>query len=113
MESNRLLSDNYIKINHIASKCMRLFVILILLYWIFTYIGGQCNPVVLCSCMGVCCILALTPTVFIDMLKNNQGKSIKYIVIALAVLICTILSTTLSYTAMIVWIFPMLVASLL
>ena len=91
---------------------MRLFVILILLYCVFTYIGGKCSFVILCSWIGVCCILALTPTVFIDMLKNNQGKCIKYIVIALAVLICTILSTTLSYTAMIVWIFPMLVASL-
>ena len=112
MESNRLLSDNYIKINHIASKCMRLFAILILLYWVFTYIGGQCNIVLLCSCMGVCCILTLIPTIFIDLLKNNEGKCIKYVVIALAVLICSILNTTLSYTAMIVWIFPMLVASL-
>ena len=112
MESNRLLSDNYIKINHIASKCMRLFVILILLYWVFTYIGGQCNIVLLCSCMGVCCILALAPTLFIDIFKNNESQCIKYIVIALAVLICTMLNITLSYTAMIVWIFPMLVASL-
>ena len=112
MESNRLLSDNYIKINHIASKCMRLFAILILLYWVFTYIGGQCNIVLLCSCMGLCCILTLIPTIFIDLLKNNEGKCIKYVVIALAVLICSILNTTLSYTAMIVWIFPMLVASL-
>ena len=91
---------------------MRLFVILILLYWVFTYIGGQCNIVILCSCMSVCCILTLIPTIFIDLLKNNEGKCIKYVVIALAVLICSILNTTLSYTAMIVWIFPMLVASL-
>lgn len=112
MESNRLLRDNYIKINHIASKCMRLFVLLIILYWIVTYIGGRCNFVILCSCMSACCILALFPTLFIDILKNNKGKCIKYIVIALAVFICTIMSSILSYSAMIVWIFPMLVASL-
>ena len=74
--------------------------------------GGQCNIVILGSCMSVCCILTLIPTIFIDVLKNNESKSIKYVVIALAVLICSILNTTLSYTAMIVWIFPMLVASL-
>lgn len=91
---------------------MRLFIILILLYWAFAYIGGRCDFLVASVCFGSCCLLAFLPTLFVDILKRNDDKKVKYIVIALAVLICTILSTTLSYTAVIVWIFPMLVASL-
>ncbi|MBO5260963.1 MAG: HD-GYP domain-containing protein [Coprococcus sp.] len=112
MESNRLLSDNYIKINHIASKCMRLFIILVLVYWILTVIGGQCNFVILSCSMGFCVMLSLCPTIFIDLLKNDISKCIKYFVIAIAVAECTILCSVLSYTAMIVWLFPLLIASL-
>lgn len=112
MEGNRLLSDNYIKINHIASKCMRLFIILILVYWGLAFIGGRCSFPVISILMSACCLLAFTPTIFIDLLKKDRDKCTKYIVIALAIFICAVLSTALSYGAVIVWIFPMLVSSL-
>jgi hypothetical protein len=112
MGSDRLLNDNYIKINHIASKCMRLFILLIIIYWGFAYLSEQCDMVILSISMALCCFFAFLPTLLVDILKKNESKYIKYVVIGLAVFICTVLSTVLSHTVTIVWIFPMLVASL-
>ncbi len=112
MESKRLLDDNYIKINHISSKCMRIFIVLVLALWGFSCISRECNFYVVTVAMAVCCIISFMPTIIIDFLKHDSSNSIKYILIALAVLNCTIMNAILSHMALAVWIFPMLVASL-
>ncbi|WP_279220982.1 MULTISPECIES: hypothetical protein [unclassified Clostridium] len=43
MNDNRLLKDNYIKINHIAAKCMRFFVALIVALWAFAFFSRECT----------------------------------------------------------------------
>lgn len=112
MDSKRLLDDNYIKINHISSKCMRIFVILVVALWGFACFSQECNVYIVTITMFTCCIFSFIPTFIIDILKYDKSRSIKYIVIALAVLICTMMSAVLSHMAFVVWIFPMLVASL-
>ncbi len=112
MESKRLLNDNYIKINHIASKCMRIFIALIVVLWGIGCFSGECNLFIFTIIMLACCILSLIPTFVIDILKYNKSKSIKNIVILLAVIICTLISGVLSHMALAIWIFPILIASL-
>ena len=112
MESNRLLNDNYIKINHIAAKCMRIFAALIVALWIFASFSGECDMIVVTICMLICCIISLLPTFVIDIFKHDRNQSVKYIVIILAVINCIILNSVLSHMAIMVWIFPILLTSL-
>ncbi|MGN0395567.1 MAG: HD domain-containing phosphohydrolase [Coprococcus sp.] len=112
MESKRLLDDNYIKINHISSKCMRIFIALIVALWAIGCFSQKCSIFVVSITMFTCCVLSLIPTFIIDIMKYNKSRSIKYIIVALAVIICTLISAVLSHMAFAVWIFPMLIASL-
>ena len=72
MNDNRLLKDNYIKINHIAAKCMRFFVALIVALWAFAFFSRECNLVVVTICMVLCCIFSLIPTLVIDFFKHDR-----------------------------------------
>lgn len=112
MENKTFLNDNYIKINHISSRCMRIFAILIVVMWGLAFFTDKCDRSVLTLIMITCCLLALLPTFIIDFMKYNQSKSIKFVIIAIAVLICTLMSAILSHMVLVVWIFPMLIASL-
>lgn len=112
MENKTFLSNNYIKINHISSKCMRLFTLLIIAMWGFAYFSNECNKTIVTISMFTCCIFSLLPTAIIDFLKYDKSLSIKFIIIALAVIMCTIMNGILSHMAIVVWIFPMLIASL-
>ncbi len=112
MENQTFLNDNYIKINHISSKCMRIFTILIVVMWGLAYFTNGCDRLALSVTMFVCCLFSLLPTFIIDIMKYNKSLSIKFVIIAIAVLICTLMSAILSHMALVVWIFPMLIASL-
>lgn len=112
MNDNRLLKDNYIKINHIAAKCMRFFVALIVALWAFAFFSRECNLVVVTICMVLCCIFSLIPTLVIDFFKHDRNEAIKYVVICIAVFNCMILSSVFSHMALVVWIFPILLTSL-
>ena len=85
MNDNRLLKDNYIKINHIAAKCMRFFVALVVALWAFAFFSRECNLVVVTICMVLCCIFSLIPTLVIDFFKHDRNEAIKYVVICIAV----------------------------
>lgn len=112
MENNRLLNDNYIKINHIAAKCMRFFVALIVALWIFAFFNKDCDHVVVTITMIICCVISILPTFVIDIFKHDKDNSVKYIVICIAVINCIILNIVFSHMAHMVWIFPILLTSL-
>lgn len=112
MGNSRLLDDNYKKINHIASKCMRIFIVLIAVMWIYAFISNDCNRIVLSVSMGGCLILSLTPTIIIDICKVDNSVSTKIIVITLAAFMCCIMCAVMSHFALLVWIFPLFISSL-
>lgn len=112
MEGNRLLSDNYIKINHIAANCMRIFAVLIVALWIFASLSGECDMFVVSVCMLICFAISFIPTLVIDIFKHEKSQAIKYIVVIIAVINCIILNSIFSYMSVMVWIFPILLTSL-
>lgn len=112
MGEKTLLDNNYIKITHIASKCMRIFIVLIVALWCFSFFSGNCNRVVLSYVMSAAAVIAFIPTFVIDFLKYDKSTHIKYIVIAIAVIDCTLMNSILSHTCLVVWIFPILISSL-
>jgi HD-GYP domain-containing protein (c-di-GMP phosphodiesterase class II) len=112
MGSKNLLNENYKTINHIASKCLRIFAGLMVIFWVFAFISNDCNRVILSITMGGCIVLTFIPTLIIDILKIDSTSMTKYTVITLAVIICTVMNGVLSHMALLVWIFPLLVSSL-
>lgn len=112
MGSSHLLDDNYKKINHIASKCMRIFIVLIVVMWIYAFLSKDCNRVILTVSMAACLVISLIPTIVIDFCKIDKSGSTKVIVITLATVMCIIMTIAMSHFALLVWIFPLFISSL-
>ena len=112
MGSSHLLDDNYKKINHIASKCMRIFIVLIFAMWVFAFLSNSCDRVVLTISMAGCLVLALIPTIVIDIFKQDQSSATKVIVITLAAIMCMLMCSVMSHFSLLVWIFPLFMSSL-
>lgn len=79
---------------------------------VFFFFSGNCNRVVLSYVMSAAAVIAFIPTFVIDFLKYDKSTHIKYIVIAIAVIDCTLMNSILSHTCLVVWIFPILISSL-
>lgn len=112
MSQNKMLMENEIQSNKLSAKVMRItFLIFTLVYvldvvGIFTvklqlmtvaYIGGG--------------ILLLLPTLLVNILKLKNG-AVKYIIIVIASVFVTILSATLVYHAVVMYVYAIALSSL-
>ncbi len=109
---NGLLRENEVQANKVVAKVMRVtFVIFTLIYildiiGIFTvdfgimtiaYIGGSA--------------LLLLPTLLVNILKKNEGY-VKYINVIAATIFVTLLSITLTYHVVVIYVYSIAIASL-
>ncbi len=112
MKSNNLMQDNYRKINQISARCMRVIVFMLLLMFGYCFFVSEIDKTILIIFFGTCIIIALIPTLVVNVLKIDNSPLTKHVVIMCTCLIATIMLTLLSSYAFPVMLFPILLASL-
>lgn len=112
MKSNNLMQDNYRKINQISARCMRVIVFMLLLMFGYCFFVSEIDKTILIIFFGTSIIIALIPTLVVNVLKIDNSPLTKHVVIMCTCLIATIMLTLLSSYAFPVMLFPILLASL-
>lgn len=112
LDRDTLLHENRVKANLIVTKCMRIILVILLIFWganTLGLFGMDVTAVTLCC--ASCGLILLTPTLFIDVL-NVQHKIVNYIVILCTVLAVGVLATFMSYYVYPLMLFPLFIASM-
>lgn len=112
MEQNNVIKENYRKINQISARCMRVVAFILLLFFAYCYFTIEIDTTLLMIFFATAIIVALIPTLVINVFKFDSSSSTKYIVLFCICAICTIMLTLLSSYAFPIMIFPILIASL-
>lgn len=112
MDSNKVMNDNYRRINQISARCMRVIVALLLIVFAYCYFVASIDKLLLVIFFAISIIIALIPTLIINILKFDNSPATKHIVIVCICLIATIQLTVFSTYAFPVMLFPILLASL-
>lgn len=112
MEQNSIMRDNYKKINQISARCMRVVALLILIIFVYCFFTLEIDKTLLIIFFAASIIIALVPTLFINVFKFDSSPATKLIVIFCISIICTLMMTLLSTYAFPIMIFPILIASL-
>ena len=108
----KLIQDNYSKINQISARCMRVIVAILALAFVYCYFGTDMDESVLIVFFASAIFIALIPTLIINILKFDHAPVTKHIVIICVCLIATLMLTLLSTYAYPIMLFPILLASL-
>ena len=112
MEQNKLIVDNYKKINQISARCMRIIVALLVIAFLYCYFMTDIDVMLLIIFLGSSVIVALIPTLSVNVFKKDESPSTKYMVIICVSIIATIVLTLLSSVAFPIILFPIMMASL-
>lgn len=112
MEQKKQLLNNYIKINQISARCMRVVVLLLVVAGIYCYFMTTVDELLLVIFFGSSIFCALIPTLLINVLKFDKSPATKHIVIVCTCIIATLMLTLLSSYAFPIMLFPILLASL-
>ena len=112
LENNPILNENEKQANRIVAKVMAsTFVIFTLVYLlnllgVFVIKSAIMNTAYFCSC-----VLLLLPAVFTYLLKI-ESRYVKYVNVINAALFVTLLSITLTYHVVVIYVYPIAIASL-
>lgn len=112
MNQEKVIRDNYIKINQISAKCMRLICIVLLIGFFYCMKISKIEFPILVIFFGSSIFVAFIPTIIINILKFDGASATKYIVIFCVCVICTLMLVLLSSHAFPIMLFPILLASL-
>lgn len=112
MQKDDIKKSNYIKINQISARCMRVIVLILLLTFVYTYFFTDIDDLLLFVFFGISVIVALIPTLVINVFKFNKSPLTKHIVITCICIIACLMLTLLSTYAFPIMLFPILMASL-
>lgn len=112
MNEKKLMQENYIKVNQISARCMRVIVAILVFAGVYCYFGTTLDVALLIIFFASSIFIALIPTLIINILKIDKAAVTKYIVIICICIIATIMLTLLSTYAYPVMLFPILLASL-
>lgn len=112
MNQNNLMNDNYIKINQISARCMRVIAVVLLIAFGYCYFLTELDDTLMVLFFATAIFVALIPTLVINVFKFDKSPVTKHIVILCICIICTIMLTLLSSYAFPVMLFPILMASL-
>ncbi len=104
--------DNYRKINLIAAKCMRIIVLVLLIGMVFCLYASKVDSTLCIIFFSSAVLLALIPSVVINVMKKDEAAYTKYVVIICVSLIATLMLTLLSVHVYAIVLFPIIVASL-
>ena len=91
----KLIQDNYSKINQISARCMRVIVAILALAFVYCYFGTDMDESVLIVFFASAIFIALIPTLIINILKFDHAPVTKHIVIICVCLIATLMLTFL------------------
>lgn len=112
MEQNNLINENYKKINQISARCMRVIVVILVIAFGYCYFTTELELSLLIIFFATSIIIALIPTLVINVFKFDDSPLTKHIVIVCICIIATIMLTLLSTYAFPIMLFPILMASL-
>lgn len=112
MEQNNLINENYKKINQISARCMRVIVVILVIAFGYCYFTTELELSLLIIFFATAVIIALIPTLVINVFKFDDSPLTKHIVIVCICIIATIMLTLLSTYAFPIMLFPILMASL-
>ena len=112
MDRDLLIRRNTIEVNKVASKCLRITVLFLISLWLFTsteyYDYDEISTMII---FVASVVLLLIPSVLVDIL-HMEHLWIKYYVIMCCISVVFLLSTFLSYTYIVLLIFPLLIATI-
>ncbi|MGN0642596.1 MAG: methyl-accepting chemotaxis protein [Huintestinicola sp.] len=107
-----LLSENEKSANQAAVKVMRVTVIVFALVLVLDILGiFTVRLPVMITAFIVGSILLLIPTLLVNVLKLDSGW-VKYVIVVCAVVFTAITTVTLSYHAVLLYVYPIAIASL-
>lgn len=112
MEKNGMLIENEKQANIIAAKVMRVtFVIFCLVYLLNVFGVFVIDHIIMTTAFIGGSILLLMPTVFVNIMKLEAGWVKYFNVISTAVFV-TLLSITLTFHVVVIYVYPIAIASL-
>lgn len=112
MKRENLIQDNYIKVNQISARCMRLIILILAFAFGYCYFTTDIDDSILIIFFASAMFVSLIPTLLINILKFDYSPVTKHIVIICVCVIATLMMTLLSTYAYPVMLFPILLASL-
>ncbi|MGN0367195.1 MAG: HD-GYP domain-containing protein [Wujia sp.] len=112
MNKANLIHDNYIRINQISARCMRVIFLILAAAFGYCYFATNIDVALLTIFFASSMFVALIPTLIINILKFDDLRITKHIVIICVCIIATLMLTLLSSYAYPVMLFPILLASL-
>lgn len=112
MKQDMLVRGNYIKINQISARCMRVIALVLLIAFGYCYFTADIDTTVLIIFFASAIFVALIPSLVINVFKFDKSPLTKHIVIICVCIICTMMLTLLSTHAFPIMLFPILMASL-
>lgn len=112
MGHEKITRDNYIKINQISARCMRLICVVLVMAFIYCLNISSIEFPILAIFFFTSMFFALLPTLVVNVFKVDSSPATKYIVISCVCVICTLMLILLSAHAFPIMLFPILIASL-
>ncbi|MCM1272515.1 MAG: HD domain-containing protein [Clostridium sp.] len=112
MNSNKMMNDNYRRINQISARCMRVIVLMLLIMFGYCYFTTDIDLALLIIFFASSVIIALIPTLVVNVFKFDSSPATKHVVILCICIIATLMLTLFSSYAYPVMLFPILLASL-
>lgn len=106
------MNDNYRRINQISAKCMRVIVLMLLIMFGYCYFTTDIDLALLVIFFASSVIIALIPTLVVNVFKFDSSPITKHVVIICICIIATLMLTLFSTYAYPVMLFPILLASL-
>ena len=112
MKSDSILKENYKKINQLSARCMKALIILLVFGFAYSFILGDVDRALLVILFSVAVIVTMIPILVINILKWDESKLTKYmVIICICIVMCIMLTMFSSYLFPII-LFPILMASL-
>ncbi len=112
MKSDRILKENYKKINQLSARCMKALILLLILGFTYSFAIGDIDRALLVILFSVSIIVAMIPILVINILKWDESKFTKHMVIICICIVMTIMLMMFSSYLFPVILFPILMASL-
>ncbi|MGN0667444.1 MAG: methyl-accepting chemotaxis protein [Huintestinicola sp.] len=107
-----LLSENEKSANLAAAKVMRITVIVFAMVLLLDIIGiFTVKLPVMITAFLIGCVFLLIPTLLVNVLKN-EGKWVKYVIVLSSIIFTAIVTVTLAYHAVLLFVYPIAIASL-
>jgi len=112
MTGHKILIENEKQANHVVAKVMRITFLIFTFIYILDLIDiFVINLAIMTIAYIGSGILLLLPTLLIDVFKRNDTY-IKYINVIVAAIFTTLLSITLTYHVVVIYVYPIAIASL-